>query len=231
MFNFSAVITAGGSSTRMNGQNKILAELCGKPVIAYSLLAFQKCADISQITVAAQKADIPVIKEIAAKYGVTKLRAVCEGGACREESVYRAITVLPNNTDFAVIHDGARPMVTPEFISRILKSAKRGISVACGVPAKDTVVSVNGSCVNERPCRVNLRLVQTPQIVEYLPFKNALDKNADRLSKFTDDCSVLAESGVPQIIADGDYRNIKVTTPEDLQIAELFLSVKGGVIK
>ncbi len=231
MYTFNAVITAGGSSTRMKGQNKILAELCGKPIIAYSLLAFQNCADISQIAVAAQKSDIPVIKEIAAKYGITKLLTVCEGGACREESVYRAITALPGNTDFAVIHDGARPMITPDFISRILKSARRGVSVACGVPAKDTVVSVIGSSVNERPCRANLRLVQTPQIVEYLPFKNALNKNVDRLDEFTDDCSVLAESGVPQIITDGDYRNIKVTTPEDLQIAELFLSDKGGVIK
>ncbi len=231
MFNFSAVITAGGNSTRMKGQNKILAELCGKPIIAYSLLAFQNCADISQITVAAQKTDIPAIKEIAAKYGVTKLSSVCEGGTCREESVYRAITVLPNDTDFAVIHDGARPMITPEFIGRILKSARRGVSVACGVPVKDTVVSVNGNSVNERPYRANLRLVQTPQIVEYLPFKNALDKNADRLDEFTDDCSILAKSGIPQIITDGDYRNIKVTTPEDLQIAELFLSGKGGAIK
>ncbi len=231
MFNFSAVITAGGSSGRMNGQNKILTRLYGKPVIAYSLLAFQNCADISQIVVAAQKADIPIIKGIAAKHAVTKLLDVCEGGACREESVYRAIELLPNNTDFAVIHDGARPMITPELISRTLKSAKRGISVACGVPAKDTVISVNGSRVNERHCRASLRLVQTPQIVEYLPFKNALDKNAERLAEFTDDCSLLAESGVPQIIADGDYRNIKITTPEDLQIAELFLSGKGGIIK
>ncbi len=218
-----AVITAGGSSSRMGGKNKIFSLLNGRPCIAYSLLAFQNSPYISGIVVSARAIDIQQIEDICKTQNITKLLAVCEGGACRAESVFNAVKACPDDTDFVLVHDAARPFVNNEIITRVAEALKYNSCAACGVTPKDTVAELDGARVTNVPNRANLYNIQTPQGLDYKLYLNALKRFEANLYEFTDDCSVLVAAGETEVVVEGDYRNIKITTPEDIMVAEAFL--------
>lgn len=216
------IIAAAGSSSRMAGVNKQFADLCGIPVIIRTLLAFQRSDAISRIIVVTSKDSINEIQLLCSKYMIDKLTDILEGGANRAESVKKGVARL-GEEGYVLIHDGARPLISDEVICRVADALKTNCAVTCAVPLKDTVKKVDrNGVVIETPIREELVAVQTPQGVDVKKYKEALDK-ADDLSVFTDDMSVMEWAGYSVATVKGDYKNIKITTPEDIIIASALL--------
>lgn len=215
----SVIIVAAGSSTRMGGVSKQLLSVGGIPVIARTLLAFQRAACIKNIVLVARECDILDLQKIAEKYMITKLTDIVEGGNCREESVKNGVLRLAKDSKTVLIHDGARPLVTQEVISAVADAAEKFLAATCAVPVKDTLKVVEDGIITDTLERAKIYSAQTPQGFSYPLFKNAIE-SIDDLSQFTDDCAVVESKGTSVHIVLGDYNNIKITTKEDVLIAE-----------
>lgn len=217
----AAVIVAAGTASRMGGVDKILADLCGLPVLSRTLRVFDDHEMIDTIIVVAREEQMPKISRVCSPYH--KVRIVVPGGASRQESVTNGLTAVPEGTELVAVHDGARPLVRPEVISKaILKAAKFG-AAAPAVPVKDTIkVSKNGG-VDDTPDRKTLFAVQTPQVFDFALLLGALQNAKQKNLSLTDDCSAVEALGMTVMLTDGDEENIKITTPLDLEIAELIL--------
>ena len=217
----AAVIVAAGTASRMGGVDKILADLCGLPVLSRTLRAFDDHEMIDTIIVVAREDQMPKISRVCSPY--QKVRIVVPGGASRQESVMNGLAAVPEGTDLVAVHDGARPLVRPEVISKaILKAAKFG-AAAPAVPVKDTIkVSKNGG-VDDTPDRKTLFAVQTPQVFDFALLLGALQNAKQKNLALTDDCSAVEALGMTVMLTDGDEENLKITTPLDLEIAELIL--------
>ncbi|MBQ9977967.1 MAG: 2-C-methyl-D-erythritol 4-phosphate cytidylyltransferase [Clostridia bacterium] len=216
------VIVAAGSSSRMKGIDKQFATILGIPLLARTMSAFEKSPYISSIVIVTQKDKIADIKLLAQKYMITKLYAVTEGGDCREKSVEKGLKALHENTTKALVHDGARPLVSQDVIKNVVLALNDNDCVACGVKVKDTIKKVNSEgFFTETVERENLISIQTPQGVNVSKFLDVAKQT--NLDKFTDDTSVLEFLGVKTKFVDGDYKNIKVTTPEDIALATVYL--------
>ncbi len=219
---YPVIIVAAGSSSRMQGVDKQFAPLGGIPVLARTLRAFENSRHITEITVVTRKEKIADIKKLAERYAVGKLKNVIEGGSCREESVKNGVELYRGKCDKILIHDGARPLVTEEIIKGVAEALSDFDSVTCGVTPKDTVKQVNADGIAvSTPDRNTLVLVQTPQGVSVSKFLETAD--SQDLSRFTDDTSVMEFSGLLTKITAGDYTNIKITTPEDILVAEGYI--------
>lgn len=225
--NTSAVIVCAGNSTRMQGRNKILLPLGGSTVIGTALAAFQSCPEIAEIIVVAREQDIPEIKEIAEKCGVTKLSGCTSGGATRQESVMNGIRLISKDTELIAVHDGARPLVKPEHISRAVKDALVFGGATLGVPVKDTIKMVDDGLITDTPPRSSLYITQTPQIFRKKLYFEGIDFALEHSLDFTDDCQLVEAIGGKVYMTVGDYTNIKITTPEDIAIAEAVLSARA----
>ncbi len=215
----SAIIVAAGSSTRMGGVSKQLLSVGGIPVIARTLLSFQRASCIKNIVLVARECDMPELQIIAEKFMITKLTDIVEGGACREESVKNGVLRLDKDTKIVLVHDGARPLVTGEIICAVAEAAEKYGAATCAVPVKDTLKVVENGVITDTLERAKIYSAQTPQGFSYTLFKNAIESVED-LSLFTDDCAVVENAGKPVHIVMGDYNNIKITTKEDVLIAE-----------
>ena len=224
--NVSAVIVAAGSSSRMGGISKQLLTVGGIPVLARTLLAFENANCIKNIVIVARECDILSFQMLCEKYMITKLSDIVEGGACREESVKNGILSLSEDTQCVLIHDGARPFVTEKTINDVAEAAMRYGAVSCAVPVKDTLKVVCDGVVENTLDRTAIVSIQTPQGFNYASFKKAICDKED-LSVFTDDCSVVEADGIKVHIVDGDYKNIKITTKEDVNLAEGILGIGG----
>lgn len=214
------VIVAAGSSSRMGGINKMFAPIMGIPVIARTMLAFQRNSSVSNIVVVTKQENIADIKKLAADYMITKLLCVKEGGSDRLSSVLNGLNALPSDTIGVMIHDGARPFVKDELITAMAKAAYDSVCSVCAVPVKDTLKE-KGEKVKTYD-RSKLVAVQTPQSLNFKIYKELLESCSDK-SAFTDDASVMEQAGYDTNILDGDESNIKITTPLDLIIAEAIL--------
>lgn len=224
----AAVIVCGGRSSRMNGVDKMFAQIGGMPVFARSVAAFERCDAVDRIVIVAAKESILKMQQICFKYGFGKVTDIVEGGACREESVKNGIAVL-RDVGTVLIHDGARPLVTETIIRRVADAAAKYYAAACAVKLKDTVKKIGADgLVTGTPDRSSMVSVQTPQGFSLELIKNAMDSAGD-LSGFTDDCSVVEKYGAAVYTVDGDYRNIKITTADDLGYAEYLLGEKNGM--
>ncbi len=216
------IIVAAGSASRMNGIDKIFAELCGVPLIVHTLRSFENSEHISRIIVVVKNEDILKMQQLTQCYNITKVSDIVAGGDNRQESVKNGFSRLGADAQFVLIHDGARPLVSDNVISNVACALREHKSVACAVPVKDTVKRVNNSgIVCETLKRDELVSVQTPQGVAVYEYLSALE-NAN-LSCFTDDTSIMESQGIKTYITCGDYHNIKITTREDLVIAEQYL--------
>jgi len=213
-----AVITAAGSSLRMAGVDKILANLGGMPIIARTVSVFQESKAIDQIVVVLNRQNIAAGRKLAAEYGWSKVTDICEGGPRRQDSVLNGLNKL-NNCRWAVIHDGARPLVTADLIEHGLEVAlETGASVAA-IPVTDTIkIAGKDMIVQGTPPRHSLWSIQTPQV-----FRCELISEAYRhiQSEVTDDAMAIEMSGHKVKIYAGSYDNIKITTPDDLILAEI----------
>ena len=217
------IVVAAGASSRMQGTNKQLAEVGGVPVIIRTLQKFENNKNISNIILVTRDEDIFTIQMLCEKYMISKLSDIVCGGNSRQESVLKGFLRLPQNAEKVLIHDGARPFVNDTIIDGVIEGLDNCSAVTCAVKVKDTVKRVNTQgIVEETLCRDDLRAVQTPQGVKVADYLGAVEK-VD-VATFTDDTSIMEAAGYKVLIVDGDYKNIKITTKEDLIMANAFLS-------
>lgn len=216
-----AVIVAAGSATRMGGIDKVMAQLGGEPMIRRTVRAFQDCDAVSEIVVVTREDLILPITSLCAD--MPKVIAVVAGGKSRQESVHLGLNALSGKVRLAAIHDGARPLVTWQVIDRVIRAANTYGAAAPAIPVKDTIKVVQGGVVKQTPDRATLFAVQTPQVFDFDLLRGALKKAQTEKVQVTDDCSAVERMGMAVKIVEGDERNIKVTTPLDLKIAELLL--------
>ena len=215
------VIVAAGSASRMGGIDKVMAALGGEPMIRRTVRAFQNSDAVSEIVIVTREDLIQPITQLCADCGKVKL--VVKGGASRQESVQQGLENLSKDIKLAAIHDGARPLASYELIDRSIRAANSYGAAAPAIPVKDTIKTVEGGIVVNTPDRSKLRAVQTPQVFDIDLLKGALKKAWEDGAEVTDDCSAVERLGMKIKIVEGEERNLKITTPMDLKIAEMLL--------
>lgn len=219
---FGAVVVAAGNSSRMGGgRSKTLADLAGKPVVRWSLESLAACPEIAEIVIVCRAEDTAEMQLAAA--GLPLQVTTVVGGSERQESVRRGVEALALGSEYILIHDGARPMVTPKVISRVCADAIEYGAATAAVPAKDTCKLGDGF-VEETPPREKLFAVQTPQAFKKDMYLYAIGRAEDSGKSYTDDCQLIESVEGRVRLTDGDYRNIKITTPEDLLTVRAFIS-------
>jgi len=219
----SAVILAAGRGERMMGLNKLFAEIDGEPVLAHTLRAFELCPEVDEIIVVARPEEIGDIGVLINEYGFSKVSKVIRGGERRQDSVYSGLMEVSPKSQLAAIHDGARPLVTQRLIEETIKAAAEYNAAAPGVPVKDTIKVVKSGEVVSTPDRATLFAIQTPQVFKTDIIKAALTDVIRTKAEITDDCMAVEKLGLTVKITQGDYDNIKITTPSDLIVADAIL--------
>lgn len=227
----SALVPAAGTSSRMEGQDKLLLYLGGCPVLARTLLALDGCELIDEIIVATRQESILKIADLCKEYHIQKPLKIIEGGATRAESVYLAALNASEQAAYFAVHDGARPLVEQEQIISVIRKAYQCAAAAPATPVKDTIkVVAEDLSVDSTPQRSTLYAVQTPQVFDASLLKAALQLSVDERAEITDDCGAVERLGKKVYLVQGSYENIKITTPIDLAIGEKILELRGGVL-
>ena len=216
-----AVLVAAGSASRMGGIDKVMAPLGGTPMIARSARAFQDCEAIKEIVIVTRQDLILPITELC--QWMDKVKAVVVGGGSRQESVWLGLNALSKEVELAAVHDGARPLVSGALIDRVVRAAHSYGAAAPAIPVKDTIKVEQGGMIASTPDRSTLRAVQTPQVFDFDLLRGALQKAEKDGAAVTDDCSAVERLGMNIRLVEGEERNLKVTTPLDLKIAEMLL--------
>ncbi len=216
-----AVIVAAGSASRMGGIDKVMAPLGGEPMIVRTVRQFEQCDAIKEIVVVTRQDLVVPIMDLC--HDFKKVVAVVIGGDSRDQSVNNGLNTLSDKVKLVAIHDGARPLVSWQLIDRVVRAGNTYGAAAPGIPVKDTVKVVQGGVVLETPDRSRLQAIQTPQVFDFDLLRGALKKAWQAGLKMTDDCSAVEHMGMSVKIVEGDERNLKVTTPVDLKIAESLL--------
>ena len=216
-----AVIVAAGSASRMGGIDKVMATLKGEPMIVHTVRAFQTCDAIAEIVIVTRPDLILPITHLTS--GFDKVTAVVAGGSSRQESVANGMNALSDKCKLAAIQDGARPLVTWQLIDRVVRAAHAYHAAIPVIPVKDTIKVCNSALVVNTPDRSTLRAVQTPQVFDFDLLRGALKKAAEDGAEVTDDCSAVERLGMSVRTVEGDERNLKVTTPLDLKLAEMLM--------
>lgn len=221
----TAVIVAAGKGRRMGTEiSKQFLPLCGKEILAHTVEKFEKAACIRDIILVTGGDALQDVRQMAQEYGWKKIISVTEGGKERQDSVFLGLQQVPQDTEIVLIHDGVRPFVTEEILERSIAAAKETGGCVAGVPAKDTikVCDAEGFAI-ATPDRSTLRQIQTPQTFRRKEILAAYEKAKADGFLGTDDASVAEHSGFAVRVIMGSYRNIKITTKEDLLIGAAFL--------
>ncbi|MBR1532045.1 MAG: 2-C-methyl-D-erythritol 4-phosphate cytidylyltransferase [Eubacterium sp.] len=215
-----AIVLGAGSGTRMKSEkSKLLLEIDGKTVIERSVNAFLNISDVDDIIVTVREQDLETFANLLDDERITFVI----GGDTRQKSVKNAVDTI-DSADMLIIHDGARPLISEEDIENTVIAAKDCGAAAVGVPVKDTIKVIDGdNFIVDTPDRSKLFAVQTPQIFDFKQYKNALEKSLDDGKDFTDDCQLIEYAGGKVKMVTGSYTNIKITTPDDLPLAENIL--------
>jgi 2-C-methyl-D-erythritol 4-phosphate cytidylyltransferase len=221
----TVIIAAAGQGKRMaRGTNKVFISLNNRPLITHTLDVFEACPDIDDIIVVVGKEDIQQMRSIIDTYRYRKIKDVVQGGTERQHSIANALKKIPADAQLVLIHDGARPLITEEVIHRVLLASQKTGAAIVAVPVKDTIKTVNiEGFVVETLDRTTLWAVQTPQA-----FNRDIIEQAYRLAEeegfiATDDAGLVERTGIKIGLIMGDYNNLKVTTPEDLIVAEAII--------
>lgn len=220
----SAIIVAAGSGTRFGGKTpKQFLEILGKPLIIHTIQRFEACPEIDEIILVLPSTESAKFLEIAGKYDLKKLSKTIAGGETRAESVWKGLSAIrPATAEIVAVHDGARPLVSVEEISETVKKA-RETGAACLVSAvTDTIKEIENGKITRTIARSTLRRALTPQSFRYEILKRAFE-NADLSAAATDECFLVEKLGQEISIIEGSARNIKITHPEDLLLAETLL--------
>ncbi len=218
----TAIILASGKSTRMGGKvDKAFFSLVNKPVVAWSLLAFEKCAAIDRIVLVVRKDQLAASQAVVKMFGISKVNKIVAGGARRQDSVQAGLAVCDVDTRLVVIHDGARPLVTPEMITDVLEPLKKVSAATLGQQVTDTIkLCEKGTSVSRTVSRDKLWAVQTPQAFNFRELQVALKEVKEEV---TDECMALEQAGKPVKIVENFKPNFKITVPEDLLLAAQLL--------
>lgn len=219
----SAVVPAAGSSSRMEGQDKILLPLGDVPLFLHTLRALDACPRIHEIVVVTREDLIVPISQLCRDAALEKVTRVVVGGASRAESVLRGIRETDPDAALIAIHDGARPLVSQALLDAVIARAEESGAAAPAVPVKDTIKRAVGHVVESTPDRSELFAVQTPQVFDADLIRGALARALEEGAELTDDCSAVERMGMKVSLTEGDYMNLKVTTPEDMVLAEALL--------
>lgn len=219
-----AVVPAAGSASRMEGVDKLRAELGGVPVLARTLTALEQCPLIDEIVVVTREEQIGWVAELARSYGISKLNTVVRGGADRAESVELGLKALSEGVELAAVHDGARPFVSPQVLEEVILTARRTGAAVPAVAVKDTIKEAEDGIVVQTLERSRLWAVQTPQVINADLLRGALQYCREEGIAVTDDCSAVEAMGKEVSLTRGEYENIKITTPIDLALGEAILS-------
>ncbi len=228
----TAIVLAGGKGSRMQSETpKQYLPLLGKPVLFYSLSAFEKSKVDEIILVTASGEEAYCRKEIVEHYGLRKVRKIVAGGAERYHSVYQGL-LHAEHPDYVLIHDGARPLVSAELINKAMDKVQQCKACVAGMPAKDTIQITDGTgCITTTPERSQTWIAQTPQCFAYELVLSSYHKAIEaKDTSITDDAMVVMKYGNVKVsMLEGSYENIKITTPEDLMLAECLLTKKQGL--
>ena len=215
-----AVIVAAGSSTRMGGIDKTFALVLGIPLIAHTLHRFQLSSRIDQVVLVLAKDSLEQGRKLVQEGGYSKVAKVCAGGRRRQDSVRFGLDLL-SACEWVIVHDGARPCFDDAMLQRGLEAATDCGSAVAGVPVKDTIKLISSNqMISETPDRSLLWAAQTPQVFRY---RTLMEAHKSCNQDVTDDAAMLESLGHPVKMFLGAYENIKVTTADDLIIAEAFL--------
>ena len=227
----TAIVLAAGKGRRMGTKVPKQFLLLGeKPVLAYSLQCFQNSQLVSEIILVAEEDAWEYCrKEIIERYCLTKIQNIVTGGAQRYDSVWKGLQACRPDTAYVLIHDGARPFVNDRMIERAMEAVQTYGACTVGVPSKDTVkiADANG-CVTSTPPRSRVWNIQTPQVFSYPLLRDAyVSIQEGDMSQVTDDAMLVEAAGDVSVkLVEGAYENIKITTPEDLKLAEILLRAK-----
>lgn len=228
---YTAIVLSGGKGSRMNSDiHKQYLLLNGRPVIAYALEAFEKSPVDEIVLVTGAGEEEYCRKKIVEEYDLKKVVKIVAGGKERYHSVYEGLKAV-KDSDYVLIHDGARPFVTDKIIRRAMEEVQKSKACVAGMPVKDTIKITNTQgYVKDTPERKNVWMVQTPQAFSYPLIREAYDKLlAQELITVTDDAMAVEQmSNIPVKMIEGSYTNIKITTPEDMLIAEALLQTDAN---
>ena len=215
----TAIILAAGKSERMGGGvDKAFLSLVDKPMVAWSLMAFEKCADIDRIVLVVRKEQLIACKAVVKMFGISKIDKIVAGGGKRQESVDAGLKACDLDTRYVVVHDAARPLVTPALISEVVAAVKRAPAVTVGRPVTDTLkLCEKGAVVTKTVDRDKLWAVQTPQAFQVKELRAAY--KALGKTEVSDDCMAVELNGGTVRIVENRRPNFKVTYPEDLELA------------
>lgn len=223
------LIPAAGIGKRMgSNRNKLLLKVRSQPIIAWTLLAAQAASKINWIGIISQPTDWPDLKAIVADLKLTKPVEFILGGSTRQESVYNGLQALPANAEQVLIHDGARCLITPDLFNSCAQAIAECRGLIAAVPVKDTIKIVNGQGIIEStPDRQKLWAAQTPQGFDVKLLKQCHAEGLRQGWQVTDDAALFEKCGIEVRIVEGEETNLKVTTPQDLAIAEFILTSRG----
>lgn len=223
-----AIVPSAGLGKRFGeGRNKPFETLGNKPVLIWALEALEKMPEISEIIPVLKETDIQAGTELFKHYKITKVKRIAPGGKERQDSVFNGLHFIKDNRSVVLIHDGARPFLEPETVRRALKTLSGCDGVVIGLPPIDTIKEIEGQLIRQTLKRDTLIAVQTPQIFFYRPLLEAYEKAMKESFYATDDAALVERNRGSIKVVRGEYTNIKITTPEDLVIAEAFLKMRG----
>ncbi|MBO7747509.1 2-C-methyl-D-erythritol 4-phosphate cytidylyltransferase [Paenibacillus sp. MWE-103] len=226
---WGVVVVAAGRGTRMGTpESKQYLLLRDKPILVHTLETFQAMDEIAEIALVVGRPDIERCEAFADAYGLHKISSVLEGGGERQHSVRRGLTALGGEVNWVMVHDGVRPFVAPEAVRRCMAKAMATEAAVLAVPVKDTIKQVNeDGVITATPERRSLWAIQTPQAFRRSLLERGLRKAEEDRFVGTDDAMAVERLGVPVSVAEGDYTNIKITTPDDLPYAEFLLASRS----
>ena len=220
------IIVAAGSGKRMRSAiAKQYIELKGRTILSYTIETFNNSENIDDIVLVTSSDAVDYVRrEIIEKYGFDKVRTIVEGGAERQDSVYKGLKAVDSDTDVVLIHDGVRPFVADKYIAELESIAMEFGGCVLGAPVKDTIkVCDSEGYITDTPKRETLWLAQTPQCFKYDIIMKAYEKAEKEGYRGTDDSMLAERLGIRIKMVKGDYDNIKITTPEDLYMGEVIL--------
>ncbi|HEU4432288.1 MAG TPA: 2-C-methyl-D-erythritol 4-phosphate cytidylyltransferase [Pyrinomonadaceae bacterium] len=226
----TAIIAAAGTGSRMaSDRPKQFLQLAGTPIIFHTLLPFEECESIQEVIVVLPSEEAAAFLTTAGKRGLRKLSRVVPGGVTRADSVKRGLmAVRPATAGVVAVHDGVRPFVTVEEIESVVKAAETDGAAILVAPVTDTIKQVSGCRVVNTLERRDLRRALTPQCFRYELLRKAYEQADITDPSLTDESALVEKIGVPVTTIEGSSRNVKITTPQDLLIAEAFLEAGLG---
>ncbi len=222
---FSVLILAGGNSTRMGGENKQFILIDKIPVIVRSINAFKGIKEVLEILVAVKKSDVDKVKSlISDEKGV---KVIPTAGETRQTTVKQSLEYISDDAEYIAIHDGARPFVRKEDIINTFEACKKNGGAVLGTMVKDTIKIIENGTVKQTPLRSTLFAAQTPQVFDLKSYREAFAKAEELKLDFTDDSQLFEITNRKVAYVVGHYDNIKITTPEDIFIAESIIKQEG----